>query len=33
MKFAEYKGLDLPGVAEEVLNYWKEHNIFRKKYH
>tara|TARA_R110002051_G_scaffold325871_1_gene432715 strand:+ start:55 stop:3495 length:3441 start_codon:yes stop_codon:yes gene_type:complete len=30
MKFAEYKGLDLPEVAEEVLNYWKEHNIFEK---
>ncbi|MDP5230439.1 MAG: isoleucine--tRNA ligase [Cellulophaga sp.] len=30
MKFAEYKGLDLPVVAEEILNYWKEHNIFEK---
>ncbi|WP_047417162.1 isoleucine--tRNA ligase [Cellulophaga sp. Hel_I_12] len=30
MKFAEYKGLDLPVVAEEVLNYWKEHTIFEK---
>jgi len=30
MKFAEYKGLDLPKVAEEVLSYWKEHGIFEK---
>ena len=29
-KFAEYKGLDLPKVAEEILNYWQEHNIFEK---
>jgi len=30
MKFAEYKGLDLPKVAEEVLHYWKENNVFEK---
>lgn len=30
MKFAEYKGLDLPKVAEEVLNYWKTADIFEK---
>ena len=30
MKFAEYKGLDLPKVAEEVLQYWKEKAIFEK---
>ena len=30
MKFAEYKGLDLPKVAEEVLNYWKANAIFEK---
>ncbi len=30
MKFAEYKGLDLPKVAEEVLNYWKQNGIFEK---
>ncbi len=30
MKFAEYKGLDLPKVAEEILHYWKEHQIFEK---
>ena len=30
MKFTEYKGLDLPKVAEEVLEYWKENQIFEK---
>ena len=30
MKFAEYKGLDLPKVAEEILDYWKENQIFEK---
>ncbi|MDT0620264.1 isoleucine--tRNA ligase [Croceitalea vernalis] len=30
MKFAEYKGLNLPKVSEEILNYWKENNIFEK---
>jgi isoleucyl-tRNA synthetase len=29
-KFTEYKGLDLPTVAGEVLNFWKEENIFDK---
>ncbi len=29
-KFPEYKGLDLPKVAEEILNYWQEQNIFEK---
>jgi len=29
-KFTEYKGLDLPKVAEEVLQNWKENNIFDK---
>ncbi len=29
-KFPEYKGLDLPKVAEDTLNYWQEHNIFEK---
>ena len=29
-KFTEYKGLDLPTVAGEVLNFWKEENIFEK---
>ncbi len=30
MKFAEYKGLDLPKVAEEILAFWKENHIFEK---
>ncbi|WP_203256301.1 isoleucine--tRNA ligase [Hyunsoonleella ulvae] len=29
-KFAEYKGLDLPKVASDILNYWKENSIFEK---
>jgi len=29
-KFKEYKGLDLPVVADEILNYWEENNIFEK---
>lgn len=30
MKFAEYKGLNLPKVAEEILDYWKTNQIFEK---
>ncbi len=30
MKFAEYKGLNLPKVAEDILLYWKENHIFDK---
>jgi isoleucyl-tRNA synthetase len=30
MKFPEYKGLDLPKVAEDILKYWQENNIFEK---
>ncbi len=30
MNFAEYKGLDLPKVAEEILDYWKQNRIFEK---
>lgn len=30
MKFAEYKGLNLPKVAEEILDYWKTNQIFKK---
>lgn len=30
MKFAEYKGLDLPKVSEEVLDFWKDKRIFEK---
>ena len=29
-RFPEYKGLDLPKVAEEILNYWEENDIFEK---
>mgnify|MGYP001201448794 FL=1 len=29
-KFPEYKGLDLPKVAEEILSYWQDNNIFEK---
>ncbi|MDX1271796.1 isoleucine--tRNA ligase [Bizionia paragorgiae] len=28
--FPEYKGLNLPNVAEEILSYWKENDIFEK---
>ncbi len=30
MKFAEYKVLDLPKIANDLLSYWKEHAIFEK---
>lgn len=30
MKFAEYKNLDLPKIAEEILQFWEEANIFEK---
>ena len=30
MKFPEYKGLDLPAVAGEILKYWNEKEIFIK---
>ena len=29
-KFSEYKGLDLPQVATDILDYWKQHNVFEK---
>jgi isoleucyl-tRNA synthetase len=29
-KFTEYKGLDLPAAASEVLDFWKQENIFEK---
>ena len=28
--FPEYKGLDLPNVAEEILKYWQDNSIFEK---
>ena len=30
MKFAEYKNLDLPKIAEDILKYWADANIFEK---
>ncbi|RNL88757.1 isoleucine--tRNA ligase [Sinomicrobium pectinilyticum] len=30
MKFTEYKGLELPELAEEILNYWEENSVFEK---
>ncbi len=27
MKFPEYKGLDLPNVADNILQYWQKYNI------
>ncbi len=30
MKFAEYKGLDLPGISSSVLQEWKDKEIFKK---
>ncbi|MBV7268841.1 isoleucine--tRNA ligase [Winogradskyella luteola] len=29
-KFTEYKGLNLPKVADEINNYWQDNNIFEK---
>jgi isoleucyl-tRNA synthetase len=29
-QFKEYKGLDLPTVASEVLDFWKKQQIFEK---
>ncbi len=32
-KFPEYKGLDLPKVADEILDFWKQNSIFEKSIH
>ena len=29
-KFTEYKGLDLPNIAIEILDFWKKENIFEQ---
>ncbi len=29
-KFPEYKGLDLPKVADDILEFWQQHDIFEK---
>jgi len=28
--FTEYKGLNLPNVADEILKFWEENNVFEK---
>ena len=28
--FPEHKGLDLPKIAEDLLDYWKEHQVFEQ---
>ena len=30
MKFSEYKNLDLPAVAEDILKFWEGNHIFEK---
>ena len=30
VKFPEHKGLDLPKVTEEILNYWEKNDVFKK---
>lgn len=30
MKYNEYKSLNLPLLAEEVLTFWEEQKIFKK---
>ena len=29
-KFTEYKGLDLSATADEILNFWKQEDIFKQ---
>ena len=29
-KFKDYKGLNLPNLAEEILDFWKKESIFEK---
>ena len=29
-KFKEYQGLELSGVANEILAYWQMHSVFQK---
>jgi isoleucyl-tRNA synthetase len=29
-KYKEYKGLNLPNVAKEILDYWEQHKVFEK---
>ena len=30
VKFPEYKELNLPNIAKEILEYWQENAIFEK---
>ena len=30
MKFTEYKSLELTRIAEEILQFWKDNDIFQK---
>lgn len=30
MKYTEYKGLNLPGIAEEIRKYWEDKDVFAK---
>ena len=30
MVFKEYKGLDLPSISSEILDYWEVHEVFDK---
>ena len=32
MIFKEYKGLDLPKISSEILNFWEEQKIFEKSF-
>ncbi|MBL6950454.1 MAG: class I tRNA ligase family protein, partial [Bacteroidales bacterium] len=29
-KYPEYKSLDLTRIGEEILSYWKEHEVFEQ---
>ena len=28
--FPDYKGLNLPNIADQMLKFWEDHNIFDK---
>ena len=30
MKFTEYKALELTKIAQEILQFWKDNDIFQK---
>lgn len=33
VKYKEYKNLNLPATAKEILDYWQQHDIFNKSIH